>query len=342
MGNDIMPKAKIMIIDEDIGMMDIISAILGKYGHQVFPYTEPVSAIEALKSQDFDILLINYLMSPVNGDRIIELVRQFNKDIYIILMSTHKDLVPSIDTMINLDIQGYFEKSARFDQLIMLIQSGIKYTEQLKNIKKMSTQLESYLIDFAKVLLNAIGAKDHFTADHSLRVSKYCDLFANYLNLNEQDHKSFVLAGMFHDIGKIGIADSILSKDGKLTKIEYDAIKLHPIIGANILSVSDMFKTSAPAIRCHHEWYNGKGYPFELKGEEIPYLGRALSLCDSFDAITSIRPYKECKSIDFAIEQIKEGMSTQFDPKLAKLFLKMLDEKSDEIAKIHAIKQVVE
>lgn len=337
-----MPKAKIMIIDEDIGMMDIISAILGKYGHQVFPYTEPVSAIEDLKSKSFDILLVNYLMSPVNGDRIIELVRQFNKDIYIILMSTHKELVPSIDTMIKLDIQGYFEKSARFDQLIMLIQSGIKYTEQLKSIKKMSTQLETYLIDFAKVLLNAIGAKDHFTADHSLRVSKYCDLFADFLRLSPEDHKSFVLAGMFHDIGKIGVADSILSKDGKLNNIEYDAIKLHPIIGANILSVSEMFKTSAPAIRGHHERYDGTGYPFKLKSEEIPYLARALSLCDTFDAITSLRPYKQCKSIPYAIEQIKEGMGTQFDPELAKVFLQTINQKPEEIKKIHSINQNAE
>lgn len=339
MMNEHISNAKIMIIDEDVNMMDIISAFLSKYGHRVFPYTEPVSAVEALRSNNIDILIVNYLMAPVNGDKIIELVRQFNKDIYIVLMSNHKDLIPSIETMQSLDIQGYFEKGSNFDQLIMLIQSGIKYTEQLKNIKKMSVQLESYLIDFAKVLLNAVGAKDNFTADHSLRVSKFCELFSKYLNLNDDDKQSFIFAGMFHDIGKIGIADLILSKDGKLTDEEYEAIKLHPIIGANILSVCEMFKTTAPAILGHHEKYDGTGYPYKLKGENIPYLARALALCDTFDAITSRRPYKDPKSIDFAIDQITKNSGTQFDPKLATLFLQMLKENKEEIEKIHQLHQ---
>lgn len=326
MGNEHMKNAKIMIIDDDIGMMDVLSAILNKYNHQIFTYTEPVSAIEMLKSATFDILIVNYLMSPVNGDRIIELVREFNKDIYIILISTHKDLVPSIETMQNLDIQGYFEKSARFDQLIMLIQSGLKYTEQLKNIKNMSIQLEQYLIDFANVLLNTVSAKDHYTGDHSYRVSKFAEIFGEYLKLNDADKESLVLAGMFHDIGKIGISDNILMKENKLTDYEYESIKLHPIIGANILSVSNIFKTSSPAIRGHHERYDGTGYPDKLKGDNIPYLARVLALCDSFDAIVAERPYKPETSVEYAMEQIKNGSGTQFDSNLSKKFVSMIEE----------------
>ena len=123
-------SAKILIIDEDVNMMEILSDVLTKYGHSVSTFTEPVSAIEELKANKYDILLVNYLMSPVSGDRIVELVREFDKEIYIILMSMHRDLAPSIETMQNLDIQAYFEKSSRFDQLIMFIQTGIKYIEE--------------------------------------------------------------------------------------------------------------------------------------------------------------------------------------------------------------------
>ncbi|MCX8075059.1 MAG: HD domain-containing protein [Clostridia bacterium] len=325
MYDETITSAKIMIIDDDIGMMDVLTAILGKYGHKISSFTEPVSAIETLKSNSFDILLVNYLMSPVNGDRIVELVREFNKEIYIILMSSHKDLIPSIETITNLDIQAYYEKSARFDQLILLIHSGIKYVNQVIRIKNMSIQIEETLPDFANVLLNTVEAKDHYTGDHSYRVSKYSEVFANYLNLSEEDTKSLILAAMFHDIGKIGINDSILLKEDKLTDVEYENIKLHTIIGANIFSVSNIFKDASPAIRGHHERYDGGGYPDKLKGDDIPYLARVLALCDTFDAIVAERPYKCATSIPFALDQIKKNIGSQFEPELAKEFIAMVN-----------------
>ena len=139
-------NAKILIIDDDVNMMDILTVVLNKYGHTVNSFTEPVSAIEELKKTKYDILIVNYLMTPVNGDRIVELVREFDKEIYIILMSMHKELAPSIETMQNLDIQAYFEKSTHFEQLIMFIQSGIKYLEQVRKIKNMNLQIEKYLL----------------------------------------------------------------------------------------------------------------------------------------------------------------------------------------------------
>ena len=167
MSNDeTIKNAKILIIDEDVNMMEIISEILKGYGHTVSTFTEPVSAIEELKANKYDILLVNYLMSPVNGDRVVELVREFDKEIYIILMSMHKDLTPSIETMQTLDIQAYFEKSSRFDQLIIMIQSGIKYIEQLRKVKSINLKLDHYLFDFAQILLNTITAKDNYTGKH--------------------------------------------------------------------------------------------------------------------------------------------------------------------------------
>ena len=120
--------------------------MLKKYNCDVTTYTETVSAIEELKNNKYDILILNFLMMPVNGDRIVKLVREFDKEIYIILMSTHNDLVPSIDLMKKLDIQAYFEKSSRFEELIMLVQGGIKYIEQLNNIKEMNMKLDKNLI----------------------------------------------------------------------------------------------------------------------------------------------------------------------------------------------------
>ena len=112
---------KVLIIDDDISIMEMLSMMLKKYNCDVTTYTEPVSAIEELKNNKYDILILNFLMMPVNGDRIVELVREFDKEIYIILMSTHNDLAPSIDLMKKLDIQAYFEKSSRFDELKSIV-----------------------------------------------------------------------------------------------------------------------------------------------------------------------------------------------------------------------------
>lgn len=335
MSNDeTIKNAKILIIDEDVNMMEIISEILKGYGHTVSTFTEPVSAIEELKANKYDILLVNYLMSPVNGDRVVELVREFDKEIYIILMSTHKDLTPSIETMQTLDIQAYFEKSSRFDQLIIMIQSGIKYIEQLRKVKSINLKLDHYLFDFAQILLNTITAKDNYTGEHSKRVTSYCRLFAKFLELDDISTDNLLKAASFHDVGKIGIPDSVLLKEGKLTDEEYDTIKLHPVIAANIFSVSDIFKDIVPIIKHHHERYDGNGYPDKLKGENIEYLARVLSLCDSFDAIVSRRPYKDERSIQSALEEIKRCSGTQFDPNLADKFIVLVNNNINDIQSI--------
>ena len=335
MSNDETIKdATILIIDEDVNMMEIISEILKGYGHTVSTFTEPVSAIEELKANKYDILLVNYLMSPVNGDRVVELVREFDKEIYIILMSMHKDLTPSIETMQTLDIQAYFEKSSRFDQLIIMIQSGIKYIEQLRKVKSINLKLDHYLFDFAQILLNTITAKDNYTGEHSKRVTSYCRLFAKFLELDDISTDNLLKAASFHDVGKIGIPDSVLLKEGKLTDEEYDTIKLHPVIAANIFSVSDIFKDIVPIIKHHHERYDGNGYPDKLKGENIEYLARVLSLCDSFDAIVSRRPYKDERSIQSALEEIKRCSGTQFDPNLADKFIVLVNNNINDIQSI--------
>lgn len=332
--DDKITNAKILIIDEDVTMMEILTSVLNNYGHTVSIFTEPISAIEELKSNYYDILIVNYLMSPVNGDKVVELVREFNKEIYIILMSMHRDLAPSIETMQNLDIQAYFEKSSRFEQLIISIQSGIKYIEQLRKIKKMNIQLEQYLIDFAKILLNTIGAKDHYTEGHSKRVAKFCNLFADKLQLSDSEKENLHTAAYFHDVGKIGIPDNILLKNGKLTDEEYDVMKLHTVIGSNVFGVSNLFQDIVPIIKSHHERYDGKGYPDSIKGNNIPYLARILSICDSFDAMVSKRSYKDTNPMEYAISEIKKYSGKQFDPKLSSAFIELTTEKKDEFIDI--------
>ena len=329
MENEEIINAKIMIIDDDVTIMDMLSLALKRYGHSVVPFTEPISAIEALKAEHFDILIVNYLMSPVNGDKIVKLIREFNSEIYIILMSTSINLSPSVDAMRDLDIQAFFEKGSRFDQLLLNVQSAVKYVNQLNKIKNMNLKLEKYIIDFAEVLLKTIDAKDNYTGNHSKRVAEYSYRLGSYIGLSKGELDTLKMAANFHDIGKIGIPDDVLSKTEKLDYEEYEIIKTHSVIGANILSVSDVFKDIAFIVKCHHERIDGKGYPSGLKDDEIPYLSKIISIADTFDAMTTKRSYKESKDLDFALEELDRVKGSQLDFNLTEKFIEIINQSPD-------------
>lgn len=324
-------KNNVMIIDDDIGLTQALSIVLDSYNIKLSTFTEPLAAIQELRMHKHDILIVNYLMTATRGDEIVRLVRGFDKEIYIILMSAHKELAPSIDIMRSLDIQAFFEKGARFDELILLIESGYKYVEQINEIKQMNNTIKNYGLELATTLKNTVGAKDHYTKEHSDRVARYAEMFGKYLNLDEKELETLTLAADFHDIGKIGISDAVLLKAGKLTDEEYTKIKLHPVISVNILSSSETFKDALPPIRHHHERIDGKGYPDGLKGDEIPKLARILSICDTFDAITSRRVYRDKMTIDDAIAEIERVKGTQLDKEYSEKFITFIKEKIEAV-----------
>lgn len=332
-------KNNVMIIDDDIGLTQALSIVLDSYNIKLSTFTEPLAAIQELRTNKHDILIVNYLMTSTRGDEIVKLVRDFDKEIYIILMSAHKDLAPSIDIMRSLEIQAFFEKGARFDDLILLIESGYKYIDQINEIKQMNHTIQNFGLELANTLKSTVGARDHYTKEHSDRVAEYAKLFGAHLELDEEELKTLVLAADFHDIGKIGISDAVLLKEGKLTDEEYTKIKLHPIISVNILAGSETFKDAIPAVRHHHERIDGRGYPDGLKGEQIPRLARILSICDTFDAITSRRVYREQMAIEDALAEIDRVKGTQLDKELAEIFIEFVRTNLDTINKVMAKKQ---
>lgn len=327
-------RNNVLIIDDDIGMMEAMSIVLSKYDIHLSIFTEPISALQELKSNKHDVVIINYLLPSIRGDEVIKTIRDFDKDIYIILMSSHKELAPSVEIMRSLDIQSFFEKSSRFDDLILLIEAGYKYAEQIRSIKNMSSTIASFGVEMATVLKNAVDAKDNYTKEHSERVAAYAELFATKLNLDKPTIEVLVLAANFHDIGKIGVEDRVLMKNGPLTDEEYDQIRLHPVIGETMLSASAFFKDAVAIIRHHHERYDGKGYPDKLKGENIPYLARVLAVCDTFDALTSKRVYRDKLPLEQAIDEINRVKGKQLDKKLCESFLNIVKEDSEIVNKI--------
>ena len=332
---------KILAVDDEIGIVDSLSIFLKRSGYSFSGETDPVKAIERVKNEHFDLLLLDFIMTPLHGDQVVEEIRKFNKDLYIILLTGHKDLAPPLETIRRLDIQGYCEKSDKFDQLLLLIESGIKSVEQMREIKKINTKLENTYEKLEKAYMESIQtirytveAKDTHTRGHSDRVSEYSVLIGEKLGMSKEDIRRLQIGGLFHDVGKIGVPDNILQKNDKLTDDEYSEIKNHPTIGAQILSTASIFQDIIPIVKYHHERYDGKGYPCRLKGKDIPYLARITAVADAFDAMTSKRVYRDSLSIDVVISEIEKNKGTQFDPEIADVFLDILKNDYDKIEEI--------
>lgn len=332
---------KIIVVDDEEGIIDSLSIFLKRSGYQFTGVTDPMEAIEKVKNEHFDLMLLDFIMTPIHGDQVVEEIRKFNKELYILLLTGHKDLAPPLETIRRLDIQGYCEKSDKFDQLLLLIESGIKAISQMNTIKEINDELkdtydklERAYMESIQTLRYTVEAKDTYTRGHSDRVSEFSILIGKHLGLSNEDLKVLQIGGLFHDIGKIGVPDSILLKEGKLTDDEYSEIKNHPTIGAHILSNATIFQNIIPIVKHHHEKYDGNGYPSKLKGEDIPYFARIAAIADTFDAMTSKRTYRDALPLEVVIAEIERCKGTQFDPKLADVFLDILKNNYDEVKEI--------
>lgn len=332
---------KILAVDDEAGILDSLAIFTRRSGYNFTGITNPLEAIERIKNEHFDLLVLDFIMSPIHGDQVVEEIRKFNKELYILLLTGHKDLAPPLETIRRLDIQGYCEKSDKFDQLLLLIESGIKSIEQMNEIKEINErlsdaydQLEKAYLESVETLRYTVEAKDSYTKGHSDRVSAYSVLIGEKLGLSDADIKTLRIGGLFHDIGKIGIPDSILLKEQKLTDQEYSEIKNHPSIGAHILSNATIFKDIIPIVLYHHERFDGRGYPKMLAGEQIPLLARITAVADTFDAMTSKRSYRDAMPLDVVKEEIRNCSGTQFDPQIASTFLDILENDFDKIKNI--------
>ena len=332
---------KIIVVDDEQGIVDSLSIFLKRSGYDFTGLTNPLEAIERVRNEHFDMMILDFMMDPIHGDEVVEEIRKFNKDLYILLLTGHKDLAPPLETIKRLEIQGYCEKSDKFDQLLLLIESGIKSIEQMNTIKTINEQLhdkneelERAYLDTIGILRQTVEAKDPYTRGHSDRVSEYSVLIVKKLGLDEKTLHILKIGGLFHDIGKIGIPDSILLKESKLSDEEYSQIKNHPMIGVHMLGDAAIFTDILPIVKHHHERYDGRGYPSQLVGEDIPYVARIAAVADTFDAMTSKRSYRDSLPIDIVRAEIERCSGTQFDPNIAKVFLDIMDNDFDSIREI--------
>ena len=318
-------RISILTLDDDPIITSTIQAYFQRSGYHVDVENNPYTAIERIRTGSYDILLLDFLMAPICGDQVVEEIRKFNKELFIILLTGHKSMAPPVKTIRQLDIQGYYEKNDRFDQLELLVESCVKSIKQMRTIKEYKADLEKAYVQTIETLRHVVESRDKETKGHSERVAILAKALAEEMQLAQDDIETIHIAGLFHDVGKIGIQDSILLKNGSLTKEEFMTIKGHPAEGERIIVSYAPFKNLLNIVRGHHERYDGTGYPDGKAGNDICLGARIIAVADSFDAMMSNRTYRRGLGFDKTMDELVKGKGTQFDPAIVDAFLKLVE-----------------
>ncbi|MBI5642152.1 MAG: response regulator [Deltaproteobacteria bacterium] len=339
-------KARILVADDDRFYLQIYSDLLTDLGHEFITAENGLEAIEKLRAYQPDLLIIDVVMPGMTGFEVTKRLKQdpLTMHIPVLIVTSLSDRDSKIKGLLN-----------GADELLSKPIDETEFRVRVKNILKVK-KYEDFLVEHGRILEGEVMDKsaqlekafekirhgyietvyrltlaaeyrDKETGGHIKRISLYSQLMARYLGLNEQIVEAIFFASPMHDVGKIGIPDSILLKKGGHTKEESDIMKTHTIIGADILrnSDSEILKAAQDIALTHHESWNGSGYPKGLKGAEIPISGRIVNLVDIYDALRSRRPYKEPFSHEAACK-ILDNAEERFDPEVFKGYKDCSDE----------------
>lgn len=323
---------KIITVEKDNSISEALKKMIKSAKYSLKKCDKISEVLTEIQIENYDILLLDFSDNPNEKLKILQQIRAISQEIYIIVLINNKIQKDLLKELKDLSVQGYCEKNDKLEQLPLFIESAVKSIDQMRTIKnineellKSKEKLEKAYLESIETLRFTVEAKDNYTRGHSDRVSEYSVLIGKKLGLPSKDLEILRIGGLFHDIGKIGISDSILLKNGKLTNKEYDEIKSHPIIGKNILSNAAIFQDIIPIVLYHHERYDGKGYPYGLSDKDIPLLARIVAVADAFDAMTSRRSYRNELDIEYVKEELKNKTGTQFDPVVATTLLDILN-----------------
>ena len=323
-----MNKKQIFIVDDSKTILKLAEGVLiGSYNISLFQ--SGTEALERMYQETPDLVLLDINMPHMDGYTVFKRMKDSAKLKKVpVVFLTADDKQESEAMGLEMGAMDYIKKP--FAPLVM--QQRIARILELDDLRKHLEQMvEEKTADTQKIFIQsittityAVDAKDRYTKGHSVRVAQYCLAIAKKLNWSKQDCLNLYYIALLHDIGKIGIPDSILNKPVKLTDEEYRLVRSHTIMGANILRPITMVPQICDGARYHHERYDGKGYPYGLKGDDIPYVARIIGIADAYDAITSNRIYEKAQVTDYAVKELRKGRGTQFDPFLTDVMLEII------------------
>lgn len=324
MTSSIKSNWNILIVDDDFSVRDILFQKLKLDGYNCNDVDCAEKALDLVYTNSPDVVITDLKMPGMDGIELLRRIKQFEEEIGVIIITAYAD-IESVITALEAGANDYVIKPFfSMDEISICVNRALEWRKlklenrehQFNLEKKVATQSErirNLFMNSIKALSQALEAKDIYTIGHSRRVSDIAGEITRKLGINGKVREQIMLAGLLHDIGKIGITDSILNKKESLTYQEYTIIKQHPVLGEEIIAQINPPQYIRNGIRQHHERWDGKGYPDGLAGEEISIVGRILAVADVYDSLTSIRPYREAFFHEKALEELLRVSNSQLD-----------------------------
>jgi len=317
-------KHTILIVDDEENNLQLLKRTLRRK-FNILTANDGKDALEVIEREGHNISLIisDQRMPKMTGTEFLAKVSEKHPYIVKMLLTGYSDIEAMIDGVNKCQLFQYITKPFEPDDLEIIIQQGVDAYELTLSKNLLLQDLKELFFTTVKAISSALDAKDTYTHGHSHRVTLFSLVLAKELNLEESFIEEIETAGLLHDIGKIGVPESILCKAGKLTDEEFQIIKEHAPKAKKILSNIPGLSNVALWASCHHERWDGRGYPQGLKSKDIPLPSRILAIADTYDAMTSNRSYRKGLPHEVAVEEIRNCSESQFDPEVTLAFLKV-------------------
>jgi putative two-component system response regulator len=344
-------QAKVLVVDDEARVREIISRKLSNEGYHCLTAPNGNNALKQLKADQIDLVLLDIMMPGKSGTEVLKEVKAKYPDTAVIMITAVADVQTAIGLM-KAGAYDYIIKPIELNVLLLSIDRALEKRHLLIENKEYQLHLEQKIqeqtekvrqsfLNSTTSLVNALEAKDKYTHGHSQRVTKIAVAIARELDVPRFMREKIELAGLLHDVGKIGVSEAILNKPGKLSNDEFELVKSHCEIGERILIPIIEDKEILEMVRHHHERYDGTGYPDRLSGKQITQAASimavaeayatilspgalSLAVADAYDAMTSDRPYRPAMSPDAACAELERGKGKQFDPTIVEIFLALL------------------
>ncbi|MEX2137761.1 MAG: HD domain-containing phosphohydrolase [Pirellulales bacterium] len=328
----------ILVIDDERPIRDLIARWLRSEGFRALEADSAASGWAELQTNEVDLVTCDIRMPGESGLELLSRIQGSYSDTAVLMLTASADTKTAIQSLTS-GAYGYLVKPVEREELLFQVKRGLErrrlvienreYTQKLESrVRKQTEAIRHAHEETIHRLLNAAMLRDEETGAHIRRTGLYSELFAEVLGWPAEEIDTIRLAAPMHDVGKIGIPDAILCKPGKLSDAEFDVMKTHTLIGAEILGGSDwpVLKLAHEIALYHHERWDGTGYPNRVRGEAIPLSARILALVDVYDALTHDRVYRAALPEEEAIDLMIKGRGTHFDPYLFGVFLTLVPE----------------
>lgn len=317
----------ILLVDDDDAMRSVLKRHLASFGLQADAANSGTEAVRLMQDNQYGLLITDISMPEMDGMELIGHATTNYPEMDILALSGYSELYSFTD-LVTAGATDFMAKPFQRNELQAKLQRIFRERSLRDALAESREKEKNFLFSIVESLAMSLDEKDEYTHGHSRRVTHLSIQLAEHTAEKDIDLELLRLSGVLHDVGKIGIPDKILTKAGNLTDEEFDAIKKHPVIGAQILQPMQSNPRMVEIINIikhHHECYDGTGYPDGLQGEEIPYLARIIAIADSFDAMTSDRPYRKRRDVASALAEIRDNCGSQFDPQLGKMFVELME-----------------